>query len=255
MQLDKTEGKKVVEKLIKGEEVKKGIEENIVYQSIRDNPNVAWSFLLHAGYLKAYDRDKEGYEEEFVYKLAIPNLEVKKIYKDTIINYFKEDARISLDIEKIINSLLDVDIEKFERLLKDLYMSQVSYNDTINLGSIEELGEARQEDRYENFHHGLFLGLFMMIDPSYTVESNKGYGLGRPDIVIIPRDKTKTAYIFEFKWESTRGSKSIDMLAEDAIKQIKEKKYEEGLKLIHGHEKVVCIGVGFKGKELKMLKN
>jgi hypothetical protein len=117
------------------------------------------------------------------------------------------------------------------------------------------LGEARQEDRYENFHHGLFLGLFMMIDPSYVVESNKEYGLGRPDIVIIPRDKTKTAYIFEFKWESTRGSKSIDMLAEDAIKQIKEKKYEEGLKLIHGHEKVVCIGVGFKGKELKMLKN
>ncbi len=254
MQLDKAEGKKVVEKLIKGEEVKKVIEENIVYQSIKDNPNVAWSFLLHAGYLKAYDREKERYEGEFVYKLAIPNLEVKKIYRDTIINYFKEDTKISIDIEKIINSLLDVDIEKFERLLKDLYMSQVSYNDTINLGSIEELGEARQEDRYENFHHGLFLGLFMMINPDYVVESNKEYGLGRPDIVIIPRDKTKTAYIFEFKWESTRGSKTLDMLAEDAIKQIKEKKYEEGLKLIHGHEKVICIGVGFKGKELKMLK-
>ncbi len=255
MQLDKTEGKKVVEKLIKGEEVKKAIEENIVYQSIKDNPNVAWSFLLHAGYLKAYDRGKERYEGEFVYKLAIPNLEVKKIYKDTIINYFKEDTKISLDIEKIINSLLDVDIEKFERLLKDLYISQVSYNDTINLCGIEELGEARQEDRYENFHRGLFLGLFMMIDPSYTVESNKEYGLGRPDIVIIPRDKTKTAYIFEFKWESTRGSKSLDVLTEEAIKQIREKKYEEGIKLIHENKKVVCIGVGFKGKELKMLKN
>ncbi len=254
MQLDKIEGKKVIEKLIKGEEVTKVIDENIVYQSIKDNPNVAWSFLLHAGYLKAYGRYKEDYEEEYSYKLAIPNLEVKKIYKDTIMNYFKEDAKISLDIEKIIGSLIDNDIEKFERLLRDLYLSQVSYNDTVKLGNIEELGEARQEERYENFHHGLFLGLFMMSDPSYTVESNKEYGLGRPDITIIPKDITKTAYVFEFKWESTRGPKTLDMLAEDAIKQIKEKKYEEGVKLKHGHEKVICIGVGFKGKELKMMQ-
>jgi len=251
MQLDKVEGKLVVEKLIKGEEVKKIIEENIVYQRIKENPNVAWSFLLHAGYLKAYGREND--KNKFEYKIAIPNLEVQTIYEDMIINYFEEDVKISLDIEKIIESLLDNNIEKFERLLRELYLYQVSYNDTALLPRLEDLREVEQEDRYENFHHGLFLGLFMMVGTDYIVDSNKEYGLGRPDIVIIPKDINKTAYVFEFKWESTKGPKSLENLAQEAMNQIRDKKYQEDVKIKHGHKKVTCIGIGFKGKELKML--
>ena len=42
-------------------------------------------------------------------------------------------------------------------------------------------------------------------------------------------------------------------LADEAMNQIMDKKYPEGIKLKHGHEKVTCIGVGFKGKEVKMV--
>ncbi|HBY20825.1 MAG TPA: AAA family ATPase, partial [Clostridiales bacterium] len=248
MQLDKLEGKQVVEKLIKGEEVKKVLEENVVYQSIKDNPNVAWSFLLHAGYLKAYGREKEN--NRFEYKIAIPNIEVKTIYEDMILNFFKEDTNISADIEGIITSLLKCDIEKFERLLKELYLKQVSYND-VGAKNIEELPEVEQDIRYENFHHGFMLGLLMLIGTGYTVESNKEYGLGRPDIVILPKDKEKTAYIFEFKWESTKGTKTLETLTNIALNQIKGQKYKEGVQA-HGYKNVVCIGAGFKGKEIKM---
>jgi len=252
MQLDKSEGRQVVEKLIKGEEVKKVIEENIVYQRINDNPNVAWSFLLHAGYLKAYDRQKMDYEEPYSYKLEIPNLEVKKIYKDSIIDYFKEDIKTSINIEKIIKSLLSNDIEKFERLISDLYLKEVSYYDTAQHNKMVDLGDAEQEERYENFHHGFMLGMFMLIGTGYKVESNCEYGLGRPDIVIVPNDKTKIAYIFEFKWASTKSKSTLDTLVKDAVKQIKDNKYKEGLQLVHGHENIQCIGIGFKGKEIKM---
>lgn len=247
MQLDKAEGKKVVEKLIKGEEVSKVIEENIVYQSIKDNPDVAWSFLLHAGYLKTCG--KERVRNKYQYKLAVPNIEIQTIYEDIIVSYLKEDEAILGDVNYIIKSLFDNDTESFERLMKELYLGQVSYHDT----SLENLKEWEQKERFESFHHGFMLGLFVQMGREFIVESNKEYGLGRPDIVIIPKDAEKTAYVFEFKWDSIKGSKTLDMLANEAVTQIEEKKYKEGVYKVHGHENIVCIGIGFKGKELKML--
>ena len=38
-----------------------------------------------------------------------------------------------------------------------------------------------------------------MLGGKYTVDSNKEYGLGRYDIILIPKDKSKPSYIFEFK--------------------------------------------------------
>lgn len=247
MQLDKADGKKVVEKLIKGEEVSKVIEENIVYQSIKDNPDVAWSFLLHAGYLKTCG--KERVRNKYQYKLAIPNIEIQTIYEDIIVSYLKEDEAILGDVNHIIKSLFDNDTESFERLMKELYLGQVSYHDT----SLENLKEWEQKERFESFHHGFMLGLFVQMGREFIVESNKEYGLGRPDIVIIPKDAEKTAYVFEFKWDSIKGSKTLDMLANEAVTQIEEKKYKEGVYKVHGYENIVCIGIGFKGKELKML--
>lgn len=250
LQLDKIEGKKVVEMLIKGEEVRKVLEENIVYQSIITNPNVAWSFLLHTGYLKAYGKHKEEGEEKFIYKLAIPNVEVRTIYKDMIIRYFDEDAKISNRIHILIDTLLRKDIVKFERLLQELYLGEVSYNDVkVNM---DEVGEFEQENRHENFYHCFMLGLFILMSPSYVVESNKEYGKGRPDLVIYPKDNKKTAYIFEFKCDSTKGSHTLNDLAEKAKRQIIEQKYAQGLESKHGHTDVICMGVGYKGKDMTM---
>jgi hypothetical protein len=252
MQLGKAEGKKVVEKLIKGEEVSKVIEENIVYQSIKDNPDVAWSFLLHAGYLKTCGKEKV--RNKYQYKLAIPNIEIQTIYEDMIINYFEEDENTLDHVNAIIKSLLENDIELFERLLREVYLKQVSYHDVkVKKIDAEEPGELEQKERYESFHHGFMLGLFVLVGDQYIVESNKEYGLGRPDIVLIPKDTKTTAYIFEFKWESTKGRKTLEKLTEEALNQIKEKRYKEGFSAKYNYENIVCIGIGFKGKELKMM--
>ncbi|TYQ16751.1 UNVERIFIED_CONTAM: PD-(D/E)XK nuclease superfamily protein [Acetivibrio alkalicellulosi] len=252
MQLDKVEGRKTVNKLIKGEAAEKELEENVVYQNIKTNPDVAWSFLTHAGYLKAYDRQQKRLK--FSYKLEIPNLEIQTIYEDMIINYLKDDEKILGNIEAIINTLFDNNIDKFERLLRELYLKQVSYNDVkSNKFKYEDMGELEQDQKFESFHHGFMLGLFVGTSDNYIVESNKEYGLGRPDIVIIPKDTEKTAYVFEFKWDSTKGSKSLESLTKEALNQIKDKKYSEGIQKIYGHKNVKCIGIGFKGKELKIL--
>ncbi|TYQ14939.1 UNVERIFIED_CONTAM: PD-(D/E)XK nuclease superfamily protein [Acetivibrio alkalicellulosi] len=249
MQLDKLEGKKTVEKLITGESVEKELDENVVYQNIKTSPDVAWSFLTHAGYLKAYDRQQKRLK--FSYKLEIPNLEIHTIYEDMIINYLKDDEDILSDVEYIIESLTNNDIDSFERLLKDLYLSQVSYYDT----SMDTVKEREQKEKFESFHHGFMLGLFVQTSREFLIESNKEYGLGRPDIVMIPKDNNKTAYVFEFKWESTKGSKTLDILANEALNQIKDKKYPEGVQKLHHHKNIMCIGIGFKGKELKIISH
>ncbi len=253
LQLDKKEGKEVVEKLIQGEEVYKVIEENVVYQSIKDNPEVAWSFLLHAGYLKASGRRKDLLGEKFEYQLEIPNVEVRLIYRDMIRSFFKEEARVAVEIENLIQSLVEKDLETFTILLEELYFKQVSYYDLPPQPvAYEKLGLAQQKIRHENFYHGFMLGLLSFALDKYQVYSNKEYGLGRPDLALIPRDKKQnpTAYLFEFKWDSTKGKKSLEELAQAALQQIEEKKYREGLIAAEGLTEVVALGVGFKGKEL-----
>ena len=136
----------------------------------------------------------------------------------------------------------------FNVFLSDFYFKNVSYYDVAN----KMTTESDQEENYENFHHGFFLGLFTMIGADYLVDSNREYGLGRADIVVIPKDVRKPAYVFEFKWESTRGSKTLESLCEDALTQMEEKKYLEGVRQKHGNVEVIGLAVGTKGKEIEI---
>lgn len=43
-------------------------------------------------------------------------------------------------------------------------------------------------EKFESFHHGFMLGLFVLSGKDFIVESNKEYGLGRP----LKRTKIKT---------------------------------------------------------------
>ena len=95
------------------------------------------------------------------------------------------------------------------------------------------------------------LGIMVNISADYYIESNREYGLGRPDIVIMPKDKSRKAYILKFKNEYTTSKKTAEDAAKEALAQIETKRYEEGLKNT-GVKEVVKIGLGFKGKELKI---
>ncbi len=248
MQLDKVEGKKVVEDLLEGRLVEKTIQENVIYETIKTNPESAWSFLLHAGYLKVTGKKQE--KENITYNLAIPNLEVKIIYQSMLRDYFKEDFKIATKINDLIKSLIDQDEETFTILLEELYLIYVSYNDTKTTHERIDLSE--EKEKHENFHHGFILGLLMFGIEHYEIKSNREYGLGRPDIVLIPKDETKQAYIFEFKWASRKSKKTLEYLLKEAKNQIKEKRYTEGVLKTHNLSKVTEIPVGFKGKKIMM---
>ncbi|QTL97470.1 AAA family ATPase [Iocasia frigidifontis] len=248
LQLDQVKGKEYIQKLYQGKTLEMEVEENIIYEDVFNNVDKAFSYLLHAGYLKA--RQSERGDEKFL--LSIPNREVATIYKNILKNWFTVEQKTNFFISDMFKHLLSMDIEKFENDLGSLLLTVSSYYDTASVNRQIKMTAKREEtERFENFYHGLMLGLMVNIVDDYYIESNKEYGLGRPDIVILPKDINKTGYIMEFKNVFVSSDKKVEDAAREALEQIEEKKYEEGLKKT-GVKKFIKIGLGFKGKEVKV---
>ncbi len=242
MQLDEISSKDYIEKLLKGKTLEKKIEQDIVYEDVFNDVDKAFSYLLHAGYLKA----KRKSREENKYLLSIPNREIEEIYKTILQNWFSREQKTGNLVVKLIDSLLKKDFDSFEIYLQDLLIINTSYYDGIK--KIERSLKGEEKEKQENFYHGLILGLMLHLSDNYYIESNKEYGKGRTDIVILPKELNETAFILEFKNEYTTSSKTSKEAAKEAMTQIKENQYEKGVKRT-GVKQIIKIGLGFKGKE------
>ncbi|MFW6030622.1 MAG: PD-(D/E)XK nuclease domain-containing protein, partial [Halanaerobiales bacterium] len=249
LQLDQIKSKYYLERLYQGETLEIEVEENIIYEDVFNNVDKALSYLLHSGYLKAQRIDGEGNK----YLLSIPNKEVATIYQNILKNWFTTDQKTNPFIQDLIEHLLLKDFSKFENDLASLLLTVSSYYDAGSVNAqLKKTKDRKEVERYENFYHGLILGLLVNISDEYYIESNKEYGLGKPDIFILPKDSSRTAFIMEFKNVFTSDSKLTEESAKESLVQIDEKKYAEALKK-RGFAEVLKLGLGFKGKELKLV--
>jgi len=247
LQLDQTRSKEYVQELLNNKVLEKEVEQNIVYEDVFNDVDQALSYLLHAGYLKARVKDRENY-----YELSIPNKEVAQIYKSILKNWFNRDQKTDLLIHDMVEDLLAAEQKRFEDDLASILLTVSSYYDTAVSGQIKKTRKKMDTERYENFYHGLMLGIMVNIGNDYYVESNKEYGLGRPDLVIMPKDKSKRAYILEFKNVPKSSHRTVEEAAQKALQQIEDYKYIEGIKKT-GVNEILQVGLGFKGKEVKVL--
>ena len=102
----------------------------------------------------------------------------------------------------------------------------------------------------EKNYHSLFLGVLEGFKTNYEIRSNRESGLGRYDILIIPKSKSKhTAFIIEFKISKT--SKNLETKADEALIQIETNSYATEV-IQYEHIKFIAnIGLAFCGKEAK----
>ena len=179
LQLNKRDSRETMERLLKGEEVRREVAVNIVYPQIRTRPDVAWSFLLHGGYLKASERRQHEISQD--YRLEIPNREVRYSYMTTIKDWLEEDVEAGESFHSFIRGIREGDATLIAEGLGEILLGLASFHDTASQGEKEE------KKRVEGFYHGLVLGMLAYLSGEYTVESNRECGMGRPDIVLIQR--------------------------------------------------------------------
>ena len=228
--------KEEFEELINGKSIIKKIAPELTYRemnfkSSKDMNDNVYSFLLFTGYLKIKEKVYENNElVEDTYKLVIPNKEVKKIYENIFIKWFREyqNERDS----NFIDALIQEDVIKANSILQDVLLQSISYY-----------------DNYESFYHGFMVG-FLNAD-GYEVKSNRESGEGRFDLAILPMDIDDQAIIIECKHSSS--IKELRKDSKEASNQIIEKRYIEGL-VDEGYENVIGYGISFYKKQCIITK-
>ena len=210
--------------LFEGKEIKKEISPFFTFEELSKFDGI-WQLMVYNGYLKV--NEKLSNDE---YMIKIPNYEIQTFFKKGFIDKFLVSGNY---FNPMMDALLDGDIEEFERRLQNIFLVNTSFYDL----------------KGEKVYHSLFLGMLIWLRDKYEVKSNGERGHGRYDAMLVPLDKIKPAYLFEFKVSKT--IKGLNAKAEDALTQIKEKKYDAGLKEL-GISKIYRIGIAFKGKNVKV---
>lgn len=220
--------KEELEILLAGGTIEKPIHEEITYDSVYDSEENLWNFLFFTGYLKQVSRRME--EETQYVAMAIPNLEVKYIYNQTISKWFRNQIK-ARDLLPMYRAMQEGDADRFQAELSRLLQDSISYMDTR-----------------EAFYHGFMMGVLTNMK-DYLVKSNRESGNGRLDIVVRSRDVSKAPMILEPKLSETY--KGMETACESALNQIKAKEYDSWLPE-EGYTEALNYGIAFFRKQCRI---
>ena len=220
-------------KLLNDEAVEVTIDLETIIVGIEEKEENIWGLMLQTGYLKV---EEVVSLEERIYKVKLPNNEIKDLFRSIIRDWFSNKVEGN-DLRSILEDLITLRLEDFERKFKKLVIEMFSFFDV-------------GENTAENFYHAFVLGMLVGLKDKYFVKSNRESGYGRYDIMLEPKDKNGNSFIMEFKIAEDMEEESLEKLIEEAKKQIEEKKYEQDLKE-KGFTNITKMIFAFKGKEVK----
>ncbi len=235
--------KKAMEKLLNGEYITVGIDEQIVFDQLDNDEDAIWSLLLASGYLKVDSMDICVSTGEQKYELSLTNLEVRVMFQKLIKGWF---GRTNGASDEFVDALLNGDIKAMNYYMNKIALATFSYFDVGNRPS--------EYIEPERFYHGFVLGLMVGQREDYAIKSNRESGFGRYDIIMLPcniENKRLPAIVIEFKVHDSDEEKSLADTVAVAHKQIEEKRYdEEILALGIEKERIRHYGFAFEGKKV-----
>ena len=215
-----------LERLFNGEGLKQNISGTSDLSKLLSEDEL-WELMLFSGYLTVEEKiDHKNYV------LRLPNKEIKELFRDTFLEkYFGRGSKLLYLMEALTENRID----EYEERLQEILLTSVSYNDT--------------KKGNEAFYHGLIMGMGLYLEGEYITKSNIESGLGRYDFVIEPKNKTKRAFIMEFK--ATDSVENLEEISKEALRQIEDKKYDVSLKQ-NGVKDITYLGIAFCGKQIKI---
>lgn len=217
--------KQEIESLIEGKTITKPIHEDITYDDMDSTQDNLWNFLFFTGYLKKISERQDG--EDILVEMAIPNSEVRYIYKNTVLRWFEERTK-EKELSPLYESILNGDCDTMAQILSDNLMETISFY-----------------NYQESYYHGFLAGMLKNIG-NYIVLSNRESGNGRPDILLKYPSVRGKAVIIEIK--IARTYQELERRCDEALKQIEDQKYEEVLRQ-EGYSDILKYGIAFYRKE------
>ena len=157
--------------------------------------------------------------------LAIPNKELRMKFDYSLKNHqMGAISELVLKSNEMLESTLKKDTETMTALLEeahDINIPVIKYNDENSLACVVTL-------------------VYLSARTKYKIIREMPAGKGFADFIFYPNDKSKPAFILELKKNST---------PEEALKQIKEKKYNLALKDYTGEK--FAVGISWDSKTKK----
>ena len=217
-----------IEELLNGKTMDIPVHEEITYDDLEDIGDNLWNFLYFTGYLT---KESEYFKNHTVYlKVRIPNIEVKTVYTNTVLNWFQESVK-KKDFRELYRAMEEKNTGKMGEILTEQLFSVISFYDSA-----------------ENFYHGFLAGILSQSE-KYLVKSNRESGLGRSDLIVKTPSLRGRAFLLEVKVSDSM--KHLEQDAKKAVQQIWDKNYMEELKL-EGYEQIDAFGIAFYRKDCEV---
>ena len=222
-----------IEQLIAGNAVEKRIRSDLTYDKIDNSIDNIWSVLFTTGYLTRLGKADNG-----VYKLIIPNQEIREVFVQQIREWFNQivaNNRASTD--KINQRFLEGEAETIQQELTMFLGETIRVFDT----------KARNEEK-EIFYHGILLGILKNYS-GWVVKSNRESGDGFADILLKPKNPD-AGIIVELKY--VRSLNDLDQACERALEQIEDRRYDTELRE-DGRNDIFAYEIAFCRKRCKVV--
>ena len=220
-----------IEQLIEGKAIQKEIRLELTYNELDSTIENLWSVLFATGYLT-----QQGKPQGRTYSLIIPNESIRQIFIEQIQEWFKETTRKDENrLKDFCKAFEEGNAEAIEEQFNNDLMKTISIRDTFTT-------------KKENFYHGVLLGL-LSYDPDWYITSNQESGDGYSDIM-IEAEQARIGIIIEVKY--AENIKTLDKACQKALKQIKEKNYDQKLEE-EGYETILNYGIACYKKRCKVL--
>lgn len=217
--------KQEIEALIAGGTIEKPVHEDITYEDIHKTQDNLWNFLFFTGYLKCV---KERLEDETIFlTMAIPNMEIRYIFKNTVLDWFQASIK-NQNRSNLYHAILDGKPGDFSEIVSGYLMESISFYDFA-----------------ENYYHGFLAGLLQGF-PGYAILSNRESGTGRPDLLLKSPSLRKPAIIIELKL--AQSINDMETACDRALEQIEARNYQAAL-YEEGYRSFMKYGIAFYKKE------
>lgn len=231
-ELDKGAARREIEKLVAGEGIQKEIHSELTYQDMYASADNLWSVLFTTGYLT-----QRGKPEGDRFCLAIPNMEIRKIFTTQIMDLFKENVPKNGErLKAFCSALENGNPQEVERLLGEYLKRTISIRDTFVKKQLKE-----------NFYHGILIGILGFQD-TWCVSSNKESGEGYSDI-LVETDDGETGIVLEIKYAADGR---LEAACQEALGQIERNRYETEF-LDEGVSHILKYAIAFYKKSCRVM--